>query len=90
LSSQKNGKLFLDVVFVEYVVKQIKESLCGFHSLRSIDLKVHASESDFLDVKISFSKEREIFFNSVVLYIVDIELEELLLHDQSAFTQLNQ
>ena len=81
--------MFLNVIFVKYVVEEIKESFSGFHGLRSIDLKVHASESDFLDVEISFSKEREIFIDSIVLNIVDIEFKKLLLHDQSAFTQLN-
>jgi hypothetical protein len=42
LCGQEDGELFLDVIFVEYFVKQVKETFGCFHGFGSVDVKVHA------------------------------------------------
>jgi hypothetical protein len=90
LGGQEDGELFLDVIFVEYFVQQVKETFGGFHGFGSVDIEVHAGESDFLDVKICFSEKGKVFFDAVVFDVTNVQFEQLFLHDQSAFAQLNQ
>ncbi len=43
-----------------------------------------------MDVKICFSEKGKVFLNAVVFDVTDVKFEQLLLHDQGAFAQLNQ